>query len=177
MEATTVEEYVTLFTHRRAAAAKRARARELLLQRLVDDRKRLRDRLKKLFSEVKPVLCEEHKDSSEAEVAEQGNTEVKDPSNLPSVFLNEFRFLIEQIELSSDETEFEAGISDLNDEDMGSTMEVSTSDNQLASDHHDINYIQKHNDMSHLTLESLRYHALRHDCPHCKCCVGTLLEV
>ncbi|KAK4473164.1 hypothetical protein MN116_004345 [Schistosoma mekongi] len=177
MEATTVEEYVTLFTHRRAAAAKRARARELLLQRLVDDRKRLRDRLKKLLSEVKPVLCEEPKDSSEAEVAEQGNTEVKDSSNLPNVFLNEFRFLIEQIQLSTDETEFEAGISDLNDEDIGNTMEESTSNNQLASDHHDINYIQKHNDMSHLTLESLRYHALRHDCPHCKCCVGTLLEV
>ncbi|CAH8834882.1 unnamed protein product [Trichobilharzia szidati] len=59
MEATTVEEYVTLFTHRRAAAAKRARARELLLQRLVDDRKRLRLRLQQLYKQMKPAQNQE----------------------------------------------------------------------------------------------------------------------
>lgn len=49
MEASTFGEYVTLFTHRRAAAARRARAREQLLQRLVQDRRRLRARLHDLL--------------------------------------------------------------------------------------------------------------------------------
>lgn len=90
-------------------------------------------------------------------------------------FLSEFRSLIEEIELSTDEKEFEAGVSDLNDEDIGDEME-SLTDKKLVSDFNTNDSIQKHH-ISHMTLENLRYQALRYDCPHCKCCVGRLLEV
>ncbi|CAH8432253.1 unnamed protein product [Schistosoma rodhaini] len=176
MEAATVEEYVILFTHRRAAAAKRAKIRELLLQRLVEDRKRLRDRLEKLFSQINPVYIENGYANGQTElVKQQADTIPNDLNYLGDRFLNEFRFLIEEIELSTDEKEFEAGVSDLNDEDIGSEME-NLNDNKLVSDLSTNDGVQKHH-ISHLTLENLRYQALRHDCPHCKCCVGTLLEV
>uniref|UniRef100_A0A3Q0KLJ2 Golgin subfamily A member 2 n=1 Tax=Schistosoma mansoni TaxID=6183 RepID=A0A3Q0KLJ2_SCHMA len=172
MEAATIEEYVILFTHRRAAAAKRAKIRELLLQRLVEDRKRLRDRLEKLFSQINPVYIE----NGQTELAkQQADTIPNDLNYLGGRFLNEFRSLIEEIELSTDEKEFEAGVSDLNDEDIGSEME-NLNDNKLVFDLSTNDGIEKHH-ISHLTLENLRYQALRHDCPHCKCCVGTLLEV
>ncbi|CAH8433002.1 unnamed protein product [Schistosoma turkestanicum] len=175
MEAATVEEYVILFTHRRAAAAKRAKARELLLQRLVDDRRRLRDHLKKLFSQIQPVSNGNDDSNSQTEIVEQQqqvNAKVNDSNHLENGFLNEFRSLIDEIGLSNDEKEFEAGLSDLNDEDVNDNeIENPTNNNsELVSD---LTTTAKH----HFTLESLRYEALRHDCPHCKCCVGTLLEV
>ncbi|CAH8495551.1 unnamed protein product [Schistosoma rodhaini] len=176
MEAATVEEYVILFTHRRAAAAKRAKIRELLLQRLVEDRKRLRNRLEKLFSQINPVYIENGYVNGQTELAkQQADTIPNDLNYLGDRFLNEFHSFIEEIELSTDEKEFEAGVSDLNDEDIGDEMENLT-DNKLVSDLSTNDVIQKHH-ISHLTLENLRYQALRHDCPHCKCCVGTLLEV
>ncbi|CAH8434304.1 unnamed protein product [Schistosoma margrebowiei] len=176
MEAATVEEYVTLFTHRRAAAAKRAKARELLLQRLVDDRKRLRDRLGKIFSQINPVYIENDCSNDQTElVKQQVDTTPNDSNHVGGRFLDEFRSLIEEIELSTDEKEFEAGVSDLNDEDIGDEME-SLTDNKLVSDFNTNDGIQKHH-ISHITLENLRYQALRYDCPHCKCCVGRLLEV
>ncbi|CAH8433257.1 unnamed protein product [Schistosoma haematobium] len=176
MEAATVEEYVTLFTHRRAAAAKRAKARELLLQRLVDDRKRLRDRLGKLFSQINPVYIKNDCSNDQTElVKQQVDTTPNDSNHVGGRFLSEFRSLIEEIELSTDEKEFEAGVSDLNDEDIGDEME-SLTDKKLVSDFNTNDSIQKHH-ISHITLENLRYQALRYDCPHCKCCVGRLLEV
>ncbi|CAH8432706.1 unnamed protein product [Schistosoma mattheei] len=176
MEAATVEEYVTLFTHRRAAAAKRAKARELLLQRLVDDRKRLRDRLGKIFSQINPVYIKNDCSNDQTElVKQQVDTTPNDSNHVGDRFLNEFRSLIEEIELSTDEKEFEAGVSDLNDEDIGDEME-SLTDKKLVSDFNTNDGIQKHH-ISHITLENLRYQALRYDCPHCKCCVGRLLEV
>ncbi|VDP32732.1 unnamed protein product [Schistosoma mattheei] len=89
MEAATVEEYVTLFTHRRAAAAKRAKARELLLQRLVDDRKRLRDRLGKIFSQINPVYIKNDCSNDQTELVKQ---QVDTTPNDSSEFLLDCNF-------------------------------------------------------------------------------------
>ncbi|VDQ15104.1 unnamed protein product [Trichobilharzia regenti] len=93
----------------------------------------------------------------------------------------------DEIEPTIDESEFESDASNLNDEDMGNSMKDSTSgggagDHGEELVHHDlIDDIQQENHTAQLSssssLQSLRYHALRHDCPHCKCCVGNLLEV
>ncbi|CAH8834883.1 unnamed protein product [Trichobilharzia szidati] len=87
MEATTVEEYVTLFTHRRAAAAKRARARELLLQRLVDDRKRLRLRLQQLYKQMKPVQNQETNGIHNEHLGDTNTTEEVDDTSIPLLMI------------------------------------------------------------------------------------------
>ncbi|TGZ64077.1 hypothetical protein CRM22_006548 [Opisthorchis felineus] len=69
MEAATVGEYVTLFAHRRAAAARRAQAREHLLGRLVKDRMRLRSRLQHMKDMV-PQTAGEKSDAGESADAE-----------------------------------------------------------------------------------------------------------
>ncbi|OON15739.1 hypothetical protein X801_08454, partial [Opisthorchis viverrini] len=69
MEAATVGEYVTLFAHRRAAAARRAQAREHLLGRLVKDRMRLRSRLQHMKDMV-PQTAGERSDGGESADAE-----------------------------------------------------------------------------------------------------------
>ncbi|CAH8436297.1 unnamed protein product [Heterobilharzia americana] len=177
MEATTVGEYVTLFTHRRAGAAKRARARELLLQRLVDDRRRLRVRLQKLYTQVKPAYNQDIAEANQAVLVENKNAAVDDAENFSSRFLDEFQNLIQEIEPSVDEAEFESGLSNLNDEDIGELTKDSA-DKKLVPEHFVPDDLQKNNYLPFSSsLESLRYHALHHDCPHCKCCVGTLLEV
>ncbi|CAH8435180.1 unnamed protein product [Heterobilharzia americana] len=134
MEATTVGEYVTLFTHRRAGAAKRARARELLLQRLVDDRRRLRVRLQKLYTQVKPAYNQDIAEANQAVLVENKNAAVDDAENFSSRFLDEFQNLIQEIEPSVDEAEFESGLSNLNDEDIGELTKDSA-DKKLVPEH------------------------------------------
>ncbi|KAG5442371.1 Golgin sub A member 2 [Clonorchis sinensis] len=163
MEAATVGEYVTLFAHRRAAAARRAQAREHLLGRLVKDRMRLRSRLQHM-KELVPQTAGEGSDAGESADAEAH----KDDELRQTNFLSEFQSLLEEVNNTTDETDAEAGLSLLCDEDA----EEQSSKNQAPRDQSPDRLIR-----SNQTLEQLRQQVLQHDCPHCQCCVGVLLEV
>ncbi|KAF7232385.1 hypothetical protein EG68_05522 [Paragonimus skrjabini miyazakii] len=169
MEASTVGEYVTLFAHRRAAASRRAKARELLLTRLVEDRRRLRSRLIKMQNLI-PETQLRRPFTENCEVSAQvisvndycGDEESGD------TFITEFQCLLNEIRSISDEVETEEGYSMLSDEDVPVKQwkhEI-LSNNSISSDCSTVPM-----------LEQLRQQALQHDCPHCQCCVGTLLEV
>ncbi|KAF5401028.1 Golgin subfamily A member 2 [Paragonimus heterotremus] len=169
MEASTVGEYVTLFAHRRAAASRRAKARELLLTRLVEDRRRLRSRLIKMQNLI-PETQLRQPFTENCEVNAQvlnanGYCGGDEPGD---TFVTEFRCLLNEICSKSDEVETEEGFSILSDEDVPvEQREHETLSNNSSSP----------NCSTVPMLEQLRQQALQHDCPHCQCCVGTLLEV
>ncbi|KAF6767988.1 hypothetical protein AHF37_02216 [Paragonimus kellicotti] len=169
MEASTVGEYVTLFAHRRAAASRRAKARELLLTRLVEDRRRLRSRLIKMQNLISETQLREPF-TENCEVNAQvlnanGYCGGEEPGD---TFIAEFQCLLNEICSKSDEVETEEGFSLLTDEDV----QVEQRKHEILSN----NNISP--DCSTVPmLEQLRQQALQHDCPHCQCCVGTLLEV
>ncbi|KAF8566638.1 hypothetical protein P879_08164, partial [Paragonimus westermani] len=169
MEASTVGEYVTLFAHRRAAASRRAKARELLLTRLVEDRRRLRSRLIKMQNLI-PETPTRQPLTENCEVNVQvlnanGYCGGEEPGD---IFITEFQCLLNEICSKGDEVEAEEGYSMLSDEDVPVEQRM----HEILS-----NSIISPDCSTVPVLEQLRQQALQHDCPHCQCCVGTLLEV
>ncbi|CAL8083367.1 unnamed protein product [Calicophoron daubneyi] len=181
MEASTVGEYVTLFMHRRAAAARRARAREQLLSRLVQDRRRLRSRLNNMSKVIHAL--EKDKQLTAKDGSDSQDDDHKAPESAPEpseesrkVFFDEFHQLLEEVSPNENESQTEAGFSPLSDEDAG----INDEDHQSQELADDANVFEVHTaktERPQITLEQLRKQALQHDCPNCKCCVGTLLEV
>ncbi|CAH8510198.1 unnamed protein product [Dicrocoelium dendriticum] len=164
MEAATVGEYVTLFAHRRAAAARRARSREQLLERFVQDRRRLRSRLKAMKELVPKSL-----DSGDISASSDGSPLKSAGEQLQDEFVSQFRRLLDEVGSTEEETKTEAGFHLLNDEDA--VDECTAEPNEMTA------LKCASNSHTYTTLELLRRQALQHDCPHCQCCVGTLLEV
>ncbi|TPP65158.1 Golgin subfamily A member 2, partial [Fasciola gigantica] len=185
MEASTVGEYVTLFTHRRAAAARRARAREQLLRRLVQDRRRLRARLHDLLGLYDEIHASQLGDSGEPTAKECDSTsdliaKVMSNEESQAKFLTDFKRLLQEIGPTIDETESDSGFSLHNDE-LVAEQETKQHNSNYVSDEDKPR--EAHADfavgpqMSISPLEQLRKQALQHDCPHCQCCVGNLIEV
>ncbi|VDP89533.1 unnamed protein product [Echinostoma caproni] len=185
MEASTVGEYVTLFAHRRAAAARRARAREQLLGRLVEDRRRLRARLRDLLVPCKANHTESPVNGDETipgepDTSAESVSKVLGNQETQAKFLSDFQLLLHEIGPSTDETEFDLGFSLQNDEDAAEQDQKPQSPAEGSNENNQSEQVVNEKVVPQLSvspLEQLRKQALQHDCPHCQCCVGNLIEV
>lgn len=89
-------------------------------------------------------------------------------------FMTEFKNLLQEVGPSSDETESDSGFSLLDDEVV--VQQDEKQHNRVSDDRkHDQSTAAP--ELSISPLEQLRKQALQHDCPHCQCCVGNLIEV
>ncbi|KAL5104760.1 Golgin subfamily A member 2 [Taenia crassiceps] len=153
MESSTIDEYVTMFAHRRQLLLKRAKIRDALLSRLIRDRNELRQRLHSLSEVANTVIAS----SSKSEGEQNTSPSMIDFEKALSDFLSH---------LATSSTDFSLDLNDdeddvCNDATTGNAGAVKAGSIEGAS----------------LDDQLRRYVSAVHDCPHCECCSGSLMVV
>ncbi|VDM27325.1 unnamed protein product [Hydatigera taeniaeformis] len=152
MESSTIDEYVTMFAHRRQLLLERAKIREALLSRLIRDRNELRQRLQSLSEVANAVIAS----SSVPGSGEQGTcASMSDFEKSLSEFLS-------HLATSNADYSLQFNVEDSEgDDDVNKSTTIENGSTQGGS----------------LDEQLRRYVSAVHDCPHCECCSGSLMVV
>ncbi|VDK36698.1 unnamed protein product [Taenia asiatica] len=183
MESSTIDEYVTMFAHRRQLLLKRAKIRDALLSRLIRDRNELRQRLHSLSEVANAVIASSKSEGGKLRSFPSIRVVHFSKNNfVPSLF-----FYLEQ-DTSPSMIDFEKALSD-----FLSHLATSSTDYSLdlnAEDNDDEDDVK--NDATTGNAKAIgtgstegaslddqlrRYVSAVHDCPHCECCSGSLMVV
>ncbi|CDS37885.1 Golgin subfamily A [Echinococcus multilocularis] len=159
MESSTIDEYVTMFAHRRQLLLKRAKIRDALLSRLIRDRNELRQRLHSLSDVANAVIASSSPSYSKSEGEQSTNPSMTDFEKALSDFLSH---------LATSSTDYSLDLNaENNDED---DVNNGTTGNVKAAGYEKI-------EGASLDDQLRRYVSAVHDCPHCECCSGSLMVV
>ncbi|KAL5971881.1 Golgin subfamily A member 2, partial [Taenia solium] len=154
MESSTIDEYVTMFAHRRQLLLKRAKIRDALLSRLIRDRNELRQRLHSLSEVANAVIA-----SSKSEGEQDTSPSMMDFEKALSDFLSHLATSSTDysLDLNAEDNDDEDDVK--NDATTGNAKAIGTGSTEGAS----------------LDDQLRRYVSAVHDCPHCECCSGSLM--
>nr|CDS20830.1 Golgin subfamily A [Echinococcus granulosus] len=159
MESSTIDEYVTMFAHRRQLLLKRAKIRDALLLRLIRDRNELRQRLHSLSDVANAVIASSSSSSSKSEGEQSTNPSMTDFEKALSDFLS-------HLATSSTDYSLDLNAEDNEEDDVnnGTTGNVKAAGDEKIEG-------------ASLDDQLRRYVSAVHDCLHCECCSGSLMVV